>query len=257
MDSATQYNWKVYETQYTEQHLRHCSRFPYDAELVAFKLRLLRRYAKGKVVADLGCGIGEYLLSIVPFVKRVYGIDFSPTMLRVLRKRIPKTQRKKIILRKGDIQHLPLPSAHIDFAYSIATLYHVPKVSKAIAETARILKPGGIVLFDLGNLWSLNTIITLRSPTGVRSYHLPVSEMEALIRANRLEILEHHTFQLFPMYGISAWWMLPLLPFCLPQLKYLMGMKIRGKMLDEIISSLPLLNRFASRHLFVCRKKIE
>ena len=172
----------------------------------------------------------------------------------IYKAKIPKKLKSRIIIREGDLQHLPFPTASVEVAYSFATFYYLPDNRKATLETARILKSGGIAIIEFGNLWSLNTLIARKSPTGVQSYHIPVSKMYQYLEEAGLKILDHHSFQLFPMYGISAWWMLPVLPFCLPQVKYLMGIKIKGRMLDERMSSFPILNRFAFRHTFVCKK---
>lgn len=254
MDQQTMYNREVYEHAYSEKHLQIEAKNPYDRHLTQLRFALLERYSRNKIVADLGCGTGVFLLRIAPKTKKIYGIDFSKTLLKVLKSKIPKKLKKKIIILHQDIQHLGLKSQCVDGNYSYATFYHVPDNRKATLEMGRILKPKGIAIIEFGNFWSLNTIIARKSPTKVQSYHFPVSKMYQYLEEAGLKVLDHKAFQLFPMYGINAWWMLPLLPFCLPQLKYVMGIRIRGKMLDEWVSSFPILNRFAFRHLFICKK---
>lgn len=48
----------------------------------------------------------------------------------------------------GDAYALPYPDQSIDAAYCIAVLEHLEFPDRAVAEIARVLKPGGEVLFD-------------------------------------------------------------------------------------------------------------
>jgi ArsR family transcriptional regulator len=51
-----------------------------------------------------------------------------------------------IELRRGDLEALPRTSAPVDAAVLMLVLHHVADPAKALAEAARILKPGGRVL---------------------------------------------------------------------------------------------------------------
>jgi hypothetical protein len=53
------------------------------------------------------------------------------------------------------------------------------------------------------------------------------------------------------MWGDRPWWLKPLLH---PVWTRLLAIRIKGRMLDEWISSLPLLRRFAFRHVLLCEK---
>jgi SAM-dependent methyltransferase len=100
------------------------------------------------VVADLGCGAGELAASLAKHVKTVIGVDNSAEMLKAAKRRA--NGLTNLDLRKGDLSSLPLQTAEADAALMILALTYVPEPHAALAEMARILKPGGrAVVVDL------------------------------------------------------------------------------------------------------------
>ncbi len=99
-------------------------------------------------VADLGCGTGEVSAAIAPFVKRVIAIDGSAAMLNAAKRRLQAFAN--VDLRRGDLEALPQGNDVIDAATLMLVLHHVPDPERALAETARVLKPGGrVVVVDM------------------------------------------------------------------------------------------------------------
>jgi SAM-dependent methyltransferase len=52
-------------------------------------------------------------------------------------------RRRGVDARVGDAQDLPFDDGEFDCAVAAWMLYHVPDVDRAIAELARVLRPGG------------------------------------------------------------------------------------------------------------------
>ena len=99
-------------------------------------------------VGDLGCGTGQVSAALAPFVERVIAVDASAAMLQAAKKRLPGFDN--IDLRRGDLEALPVDDARLDAATLMLVLHHVPEPEKAIAEVARVLKPGGrLLLVDM------------------------------------------------------------------------------------------------------------
>jgi ubiquinone/menaquinone biosynthesis C-methylase UbiE/DNA-binding MarR family transcriptional regulator len=96
------------------------------------------------VVGDLGCGTGQVSESLSPFVARVVAVDSSAAMLQAAKKRIEHCAN--VELRRGELEALPIDDATLDAATLMLVLHHVPEPAKAIAETARVIRPGGRVL---------------------------------------------------------------------------------------------------------------
>ncbi|MEO8481854.1 MAG: metalloregulator ArsR/SmtB family transcription factor [Acidobacteriota bacterium] len=96
------------------------------------------------VVGDLGCGTGLVSSMLAPHVARVVGVDGSDEMLTSARARAQHLPN--IDLRRGSLEALPLPDAVLDAAVMMLVLHHVPAPALALAEAARVLKPGGRLL---------------------------------------------------------------------------------------------------------------
>jgi ArsR family transcriptional regulator len=92
-------------------------------------------------VGDLGCGTGQVAAVLAPFVARVIAVDGSAAMLQAAKKRLQGTDN--VELRRGDLESLPIDDARLDAATLMLVLHHVPEPERALAEVARVLKPGG------------------------------------------------------------------------------------------------------------------
>ncbi len=92
-------------------------------------------------VGDLGCGTGQVSAALAPFVEKVIAVDASAAMLQAAKKRLQSVGN--IELRRGDLEALPIDEARLDAATLMLVLHHVPEPERALAEVARVLKPGG------------------------------------------------------------------------------------------------------------------
>jgi SAM-dependent methyltransferase len=93
------------------------------------------------VVADLGCGTGQILQTLAPYVSRGIGVDNTPAMLEAAANRLKGV--KSIELRQGELEALPIDDASVDGALMVLALSYVAEPSQCLAEMKRILKPGG------------------------------------------------------------------------------------------------------------------
>ena len=98
----------------------------------------------GHRVLDFGCGSGEPTLALAPLVApgRVVGVDLSPTMLAVARKRARLRHADNVRFVRGDIARLRL-SGRFDRVVSRYGLMFVDDIPLALAHLRRTLKPGG------------------------------------------------------------------------------------------------------------------
>jgi ubiquinone/menaquinone biosynthesis C-methylase UbiE len=114
-----------------------------------FHLGALAAFAESDwVVGDLGCGTGETSATLAPFVQHVIAVDASAAMLQAARKRLQAFDNAE--LRRGDLEALPIDDARLDAATLMLVLHYVPEPASAIAEVARVLKPGGrFILVDM------------------------------------------------------------------------------------------------------------
>jgi ArsR family transcriptional regulator len=99
-------------------------------------------------IGDLGCGTGRASEALAPFVARVIAVDASAAMLQAARKRLQAFGN--VDLRRGDLEALPIDEGLLDAATLMLVLHHVTEPARAIAEVARVLKPGGrLIVVDM------------------------------------------------------------------------------------------------------------
>lgn len=98
---------------------------------------------------DLGCGTGGLLPEIAARTGRAIGVDNSQNMLDIARARFAAST--DIELRMGELEHLPLRDGELASAIMNLSLHHLSQPEQAIAEAARILARGGVlVIADFG-----------------------------------------------------------------------------------------------------------
>lgn len=81
---------------------------------------------------------------------RVCGIDISDYLVSEAGKNLEK-QGIKTDFRCCDIRKIKFPDNSFDFVYSMGTIEHMPDHDKAVAELARVLKPGGTAIIGVPN----------------------------------------------------------------------------------------------------------
>ncbi len=95
---------------------------------------------------DLGTGTGRMLEVLAPLYSRAVGIDASPAMLSVARANLDRAGITSAQVRHGDIQHLPFGRNAFDVVTIHQVLHYLDEPERAIAEAARVLRPGGRLL---------------------------------------------------------------------------------------------------------------
>jgi ubiquinone/menaquinone biosynthesis C-methylase UbiE len=95
---------------------------------------------------DLGTGTGRMLELFAPLYSRAVGLDASTDMLAVARANLDRAGISRAQVRLGDIYHLPLPRDSFDVVTVHQVLHFLDDPERAIAEAARVLRPGGRLL---------------------------------------------------------------------------------------------------------------
>jgi 2-polyprenyl-6-hydroxyphenyl methylase / 3-demethylubiquinone-9 3-methyltransferase len=114
---------------------------------------------RGLRTLDIGCGGGLLAEEFARLGCAVSGIDPSGESLAAAG-RHAEEQGLRIDYRRGTGEAIPFPDASFDVAYSCDVLEHVADLPRVIAETARILKPGGIFLYDtINRTWRSKLVV--------------------------------------------------------------------------------------------------
>src|SRR6478609_4371316 len=95
---------------------------------------------------DLGTGTGRMLELFGPHIERGLGIDMSLDMLSLARARLERADLRHCSVRHGDIYDLALPRDSFDVVIIHQVLHFLDDSARAIAEAARVLRPGGRLL---------------------------------------------------------------------------------------------------------------
>lgn len=114
---------------------------------------------EGQRVVDAGCGSGTKSLHLVKRGYSVLGLDFSAAILDEARSMATRSNLgSKLELRQADLTRIDLESKSVDSIVCWGVLMHIPAIEAAVAELARILKPGGTLIVSEGNMRSLQSV---------------------------------------------------------------------------------------------------
>ncbi len=105
-------------------------------------------------VLEVGCGRGEFAERLAGAGIGVVAVDQSARMVEL-------TRARGVDAGLGDVQALPFADGEFDAAVANFVLYHVRDIHRALAELARVLRPGGTLVAatngvrQLAELWEL------------------------------------------------------------------------------------------------------
>jgi SAM-dependent methyltransferase len=110
-------------------------------------LRALLPEMEGLRVVDLGCGFGWFSRwARATGASQVLGIDVSENMLARAR---AESSDEAITYARADLEHLALPEAAFDLAYSALVLHYIRNLDRLFATLHQALVPGGQLVFSI------------------------------------------------------------------------------------------------------------
>ena len=107
---------------------------------------LQERVPTGARFLELGVGTGRIALPVVEADYRLVGIDLSRPMMARMQAKLTATHNAALV--QGDITRLPFADHRFDAALAVHILHLVSGWRTALAETQRVLKPGGLLFYD-------------------------------------------------------------------------------------------------------------
>jgi 2-polyprenyl-6-hydroxyphenyl methylase / 3-demethylubiquinone-9 3-methyltransferase len=115
----------------------------------------------GRIAVDIGCGGGMLAEELARMGMTVIGIDPAEASLRTAREHADRSGLR-IDYRSGAGEQLPLGDASVDIAVCVDVLEHVVDVDAVLCETARVLRPAGLYLFDTVNRTPLSRLVMIK-----------------------------------------------------------------------------------------------
>jgi ubiquinone/menaquinone biosynthesis C-methylase UbiE len=133
----------------------------YHQMLDDLEVALVERYGTHGDVLEAGCGTGLILERIAGFAASARGVDLSGGMLA-------RARARGLDVVQGSVTALPYRDESFDVCCSFKVLAHVADIETALAEMARVTRPGGIVLAEFYNTLSLRYLVKrLKPPTAI------------------------------------------------------------------------------------------
>lgn len=120
----------------------------YHALLDELEAGIVLPLARGRDVLEVGCGTGLVLSRVAPVTRTLHGVDLSPGMIQ-------KAKERGFDVSVASATSLPFADDTFEVAFSFKVLAHVPDLPKALGEMARVVRPGGRVIAELYNPYSL------------------------------------------------------------------------------------------------------
>jgi ubiquinone/menaquinone biosynthesis C-methylase UbiE len=147
MNDRSDANNRAYYDDFSGGYERERAR-GYHRMLDELEMQIVAPLAQGRRVLEVGCGTGLILERIARHASLARGIDLSPGMLRTARAR-----GLDVVLASAT--SLPFADASFDLVCSFKVLAHVPDIQKALSEASRVTRPGGHMILEFYNPWSL------------------------------------------------------------------------------------------------------
>src|SRR3954451_3573096 len=159
------------------------------------------------LAVEIGCGLGRICKGLTERFDRVIGVDISPEMLRRAREHVPEPSVEFML---GDgVSLAGIETGAADLVLSFTVFQHIPSVEVIcdyIAEAGRVLKPGGVFVFQWNNTpgawrWrvrrgalgalgrvGIKTEKYGRNAPQFMGSRVPVSDLESAFRRGGLEL---------------------------------------------------------------------
>jgi enediyne biosynthesis protein CalE5 len=150
----------------------------FDEQMAFLNHRLVAdaRIRSGLRVLDLGSGTGYPALLGAQTVGpkgHVIGLDLAEQMLAVGRRKATALGLGNVTFRTGDVSTLPFEANSFDAVTSRFCLMFLPEIPKAVAEIARVLRPGGWVAAAVWSALDKNPSIGLSMEAVKKVVDLP------------------------------------------------------------------------------------
>jgi SAM-dependent methyltransferase len=181
--------------------------FAADPRLNAWVCRHLEPLTSDMVVVEVACGAAHQAQAIAERVRQVVGVDLTPEMLDAGRRRLDDAEVRNVLLEEGNASALPFVDDSFDLSYSRFALHHVEDPAAILAESGRVVRPGGRVAVvdlvspdpDLADRF--NDYERRRDPSHTRA--LTVEELDRAFASSGLDIV--HRTQAEPVLPVDRW----------------------------------------------------
>ena len=159
------FEWKRHRT----TQLDSANKKPESEETFKEKTGFDLNDLKGKLVLDVGCGMGRFMEVVTKYGGEVVGFDLSFAVEAAF-ENLGSNPNCHVI--QADVFELPFKPGTFDYIYSIGVLHHTPDTKKAFEQLVPLLKRGGKIAIWVYDA-HLNSILSLSQQYRKITTHLP------------------------------------------------------------------------------------
>jgi ubiquinone/menaquinone biosynthesis C-methylase UbiE len=158
---------------------------------------LVKRYANGAKILDIGCGTG--LITRHLDCKLVVGLDINQWAIERAKPRSPGVE-----FIVADAENLPLRSSVFNTVICTQTLEHLPKPQNAVSEIFRVLQSGGLFIGSIPSknpVWKLRNRLSSRgSPEEPFHHSCSIDELKLLLNDFRIIDIAYRAYYLILVF---------------------------------------------------------
>src|SRR5689334_10681138 len=125
----------------------------------------------GKAPAlDFGCGVGRLTRALAEHFAECWGVDISPTMITLAKEFNRDLPQCRFLVNERDRLEV-LQENYFGFIYSSIVLQHMEEryIRKYLAELVRVLRPDGVLVFQLPDSLRGSTLSRIRARMALRA----------------------------------------------------------------------------------------
>ncbi len=176
----------------------------------------------GRRILEVGCGRAATLVEFARAGARAVGVDYAGGALEIGRRLRgaagPEASGGSIELVQGDAMELPFEPRSFDLVYSAGVLEHFREPERVLQEQHRVLKPGGWLIVQVPQKYTLYTVIK-QALIGVGRW--PYGGWETQYSAGELErLVESGGFEARRLYGYGSFFLVLARHFLMPSLGF-------------------------------------
>lgn len=190
------FEWNVHNKTQLDTDTKHESE-----ETFAEKTGFTREDLNGKLVLDVGCGMGRFSEVASRWGATVVGIDLTSAVDAAYGN---LKQRDNVHLAQADVFRLPFRDKTFDYVFSIGVLHHTPDTRKAFDQLPRLLKPGGSIA-----IWVYSTMMLSWCRTSDFYRHVTSRLPKRLLYTLCYVAIPWYHINKVPVLGRVTWRVLP------------------------------------------------
>lgn len=183
----------------------------YDVRIRAETVRSLAEGLQYQRVLDIGCGDGSISLPLLGPGKRFTLLDLSENMLSAARASVPRQLAGNVEILNQDFMTAPLCPESFDLIICLGVMAHMVAPEEFVARIATLLKPGGSLILEFTDAFSLagrisrflrtlrEFIAPARYPVNLFSY----AQASQLVSRHRLRLISQFRYGLPAFPGMK------------------------------------------------------